>query len=322
MKKVKGILAGFFILVEVVTTIYLGVCFFKINATSEPTANNSVSTQKQTAQNTAHAVQTPSGEIASDDAAISEGISTPSDSRASRQEAMQKQYADLIERYESTASRCKKYALTTDSTISQVLSQADELLKEMGNVDLENGTPEEILELSETMVIMVQVLDQLDDTINVMVGEESPDVLVWNGDLEKDFTVKTISGENFSLSKNAGKVVVLNFWSGWCTPSTDALKTMDKLTEDYKDSDVVILTINCGESQGKVESYLKENSIKAACACDTVGEITAKYNLTTIPFTVVFNKDGSLNSEVEGYMGETLQYESLKKIIDDASYQK
>ena len=42
--------------------------------------------------------------------------------------------------------------------------------------------------------------------------------LIKKGDKAPDFTVEMVDGEQITLSKLKGKVVVVNFWATWCPP--------------------------------------------------------------------------------------------------------
>jgi peroxiredoxin len=56
-----------------------------------------------------------------------------------------------------------------------------------------------------------------------------------------DFTVKTIKGESISLAELNGKVVVINFWFTSCAPCIAEMPALNKLVEEFKDSDVVFI---------------------------------------------------------------------------------
>lgn len=303
MKNIKNILIGFLILAEVVTTIYFG-----INTFGKDMLRNIIG---QEASDTTHILS----------ASSSKAIAAPAKEKKvvdnSEKNILREKYASLLNRYNRILDCCKRYQLTTDATINQVLEQSMDLLSEMGEVDIDNASSEEIKELSDTIVIMDDIMDQLDVSINNLTGENLEDkASLFKGDSSLDFTAKTLNNEDFTLSSQAGNITVISFWSGWCKPSTDELALINKLYNEYKTKDVSFLTINCGENPSNVSAYLKEQKNTVPTACDTDGTISSIYGLNTIPCVLIFDKSGNLVTQMEGYMGDTLQYESIKNIID------
>jgi thiol-disulfide isomerase/thioredoxin/outer membrane lipoprotein-sorting protein len=73
-----------------------------------------------------------------------------------------------------------------------------------------------------------------------------------------DFALKNLDGEPVRLSEFRGKIVVLNFWATWCPPCREELPTFNKLSEQFKDKDIVFLGIN-DEGAGLVKSFNKKN---------------------------------------------------------------
>ena len=44
-----------------------------------------------------------------------------------------------------------------------------------------------------------------------------------------DFTLKTLEGEELTLAKLKGNVVLLNFWASWCSPCREEMPALKKL---------------------------------------------------------------------------------------------
>lgn len=70
-----------------------------------------------------------------------------------------------------------------------------------------------------------------------------------NGTLVDDYV--------FNLSKNKGKVTIINFWGYWCTPCKQELPYFNQIQEKYKD-DVTVIAIHQGstfKTGNKMETY-------------------------------------------------------------------
>ena len=86
-----------------------------------------------------------------------------------------------------------------------------------------------------------------------------------------------------------GKVTVIDFFAEWCGPCKDLGEALEKLNSDT----VVIKRIDIDKEE----------------------EIAERFDVSSVPFIVVFNKAGKPFTAVTGYGGE----DSLKDIIDAAS---
>src|SRR5262249_11799416 len=64
--------------------------------------------------------------------------------------------------------------------------------------------------------------------------DDSPGLLV-AGRTAPAFSLKTADGKDISLAELKGKVVVLNFWASWSSPSNKWLPVVQRIHEKYKD---------------------------------------------------------------------------------------
>ena len=142
---------------------------------------------------------------------------------------------------------------------------------------------------------------------------------VWNGDSAMDFSAQTNAGDTFTLSEQAGNVVLINFWATWCGPCVEEMPALQDLYEEYGDSDNVrIILINAGESSQTVHRFLSQNGYSMPCIYDTDNTVNDQYGVMGIPYTVIFNKDGTVAETFEGSYGCEKQYELYKKAIEEA----
>ena len=142
---------------------------------------------------------------------------------------------------------------------------------------------------------------------------------VWNGDSAMDFSAQTNAGDTFTLSEQAGTVVLINFWATWCGPCVEEMPALQDLYEEYGDSDNVrIILINAGESSQTVHRFLSQNGYTMPCIYDTDNTVNDQYGVMGIPYTVIFNKDGTVAETYEGSYGCEKQYELYKEAIEEA----
>ncbi|GFZ33844.1 hypothetical protein CSC2_43700 [Clostridium zeae] len=59
--------------------------------------------------------------------------------------------------------------------------------------------------------------------------------------------MKTLDGKEVSLSDLKGKNIFINFWATWCPYCVQEMPEIEKLYQETKNSDLIILGIDIGE---------------------------------------------------------------------------
>lgn len=152
------------------------------------------------------------------------------------------------------------------------------------------------------------------DTAGSDVPPTDEDTL-WQGDSAWDFTAELADGTNFTLSDQAGKIVLVNFWATWCGPCVRELPDIVELYDEYANGDdVEIVLVNCGESAETVQAFLGQSGYVLPVAYDAEGTIAGAYGVVAIPRTVVFGRDGTVAADYTGMQ----DYDTFKSAINDA----
>ncbi|MCW1913592.1 redoxin domain-containing protein [Luteolibacter sp. GHJ8] len=124
------------------------------------------------------------------------------------------------------------------------------------------------------------------------------------GDAAPAFTVKNVKGEEVTLAKQKGKVVVLE-WVNYECPFVKkhyGSGNLPKLQEKYTGKDVVWITVASG-AEGE-QGYLpagelaarseKEGNKASEIVLDTDGKVGKAYGAKTTPQLIVIDKEGKV----------------------------
>ncbi len=136
------------------------------------------------------------------------------------------------------------------------------------------------------------------------------------------FSVKSHVGEELSLEKFRGKVVLLDFWASWCLPCRIDMPEVKKIWKQYGGDRFAIIGINLDSSRPPFEAYMKEEGITWLQYYDGLGwgnKISRLYGVYSIPQTVLIDQEGVIRAT--GLRGEELSEkigELLKKLRDTA----
>ena len=134
------------------------------------------------------------------------------------------------------------------------------------------------------------------------------------GDLAPDFRFQDAIGQTFSLSDFRGKTVMLNFWTTWCTFCKIEFPYIQQVYDEWQGGEVIILTINLGESSGTVTACIEAEGIFLPVLLDKGREVTEQYGVSGIPRTFFIDKDGLIQVTKLGAFSDV---EEIEEILND-----
>ncbi len=102
-----------------------------------------------------------------------------------------------------------------------------------------------------------------------------------------------MTAENLNWKSLRGKVVVLEFWATWCGPCVAAIPHLNRLTEQYKDKDVVVIAIS-DEPRETVANFLEQRPMRGIVAMNPERNMFRDYGIRGIPHTVVVDAYGRI----------------------------
>lgn len=116
----------------------------------------------------------------------------------------------------------------------------------------------------------------------------------------EDFTLKTLKGGTMSLKDYRGRLIFLNFWATWCGPCRAEMPSMQRLWEEFKEEDFVILAINIQEESKLVSSFMNERGLSFPVLLDEKGKVARSYGIRGIPTTFFLNPEGQIIGKAVG----------------------
>jgi thiol-disulfide isomerase/thioredoxin len=133
-----------------------------------------------------------------------------------------------------------------------------------------------------------------------------------------DFELEMLGGGKFRLANRRGRIVVLDFWATWCGPCVQAMPQVDQVRRDFAERNVEVVAVNLEEAPKPITAMLERHKLELPVALDRDGAIAARYNVTSIPQTLVINSEGTVVRHFIGggpHLGESLQA-VLKELLD------
>jgi len=112
------------------------------------------------------------------------------------------------------------------------------------------------------------------------------------GTMPSQFGGQTLDAGQLSLAELKAKVVVVNFWAGWCLECHPEMPVLERLHRELASRGLAIIAINTRESKEVVSRYAKELGLTFRLVLDPDGKINALYGVTGLPTNFVVGRDG------------------------------
>lgn len=115
------------------------------------------------------------------------------------------------------------------------------------------------------------------------------------GAVAPDFTLTTTTGEEFKLSEQKGKVVLIDFWAHWCKPCRAENPNNIALIEKYGNDGFTIAGISVDRPQDKDKwlQAIEDDKINYTQMLDTI-EVNKEYDVRFIPTTILLDREGKI----------------------------
>lgn len=146
-------------------------------------------------------------------------------------------------------------------------------------------------------------LEERDVSNMPQVGEQAP-----------PFTLRTLSGEEISLSDFKGEKIFLNFWASWCPPCRAEMPDMQTL---YKEDDVIVLAINLFETEPnieQVERFMEDFELTFPILIDEESNVADKYGVKPIPMSYLIDSEGTIQYISLGPMTYDMMMNEMNQI--------
>jgi len=138
-----------------------------------------------------------------------------------------------------------------------------------------------------------------------------------------DISLKDLKGKTVKIKNFKGKVILLNFWATWCPPCRAEIPELIKWQKEYENQGLQIVGITYPPTNRvKVRSFVRRNKINYPILFGSKKTKAMFDSGETMPFTVVFDRDGNVKELVEGVIFAEEFDEKIKPLLETGSNKK
>jgi len=117
-----------------------------------------------------------------------------------------------------------------------------------------------------------------------------------------DFRLDTLRHERFYLNQYRGKVVVLTFWSTWCTICKSEMVELKSFASAPEYKNLVIAAVcNDPENIDDVKTIVQSLDINYPVLLDKKANVFKKLKMSAVPTTIVIDQAGKISLTRQGY---------------------
>jgi thiol-disulfide isomerase/thioredoxin len=109
-----------------------------------------------------------------------------------------------------------------------------------------------------------------------------------------------LHGNQHTLEDYRGRVVMVNFWAGWCHPCIQEIPELLKLTELLADRPFAMLAVNVGEERHKLAGFVKKMDEHMVVLMDTDSQAFKRWQGIGLPSTFILDPAGQIRYEAYG----------------------
>lgn len=113
-------------------------------------------------------------------------------------------------------------------------------------------------------------------------------------------TGREIGGGTFSLKKDRGHVVVVNFWASWCNPCVVEAPNLSTFAWQQRHHGVDVVGVVFNDTVASAAAFATHYGSLYPSVIDPGGAIANRYGVTSPPTTYVINAHGRVAATLIG----------------------
>lgn len=131
--------------------------------------------------------------------------------------------------------------------------------------------------------------------------------------------VPTVDGGEIRIGSGTNRVMLVNFWASWCSPSRGQLPMLDQLYRAYRSKGVEFVNISVDEYRpaAEVKAAAAALDSKMPLALDPTHRVAKALGVSDFPMMLLIGKDGTVEAVRRGIGRSPAELEILSETIKE-----
>ncbi len=124
-------------------------------------------------------------------------------------------------------------------------------------------------------------------------GEPGYEWRPWDARRPKpNLELAALDGSRWSLSRQRGQAVLLNFWATWCEPCREEMPSLQRVARRLADRGLRVVAVNYKEAAPAIQRFLQAQGLDLPVLRDADGEAARQWTPRIFPSTVFIDRQG------------------------------
>lgn len=128
------------------------------------------------------------------------------------------------------------------------------------------------------------------------------------------FSLKDLSGNEWSFADQRGKVVVVNYWATWCPPCRIETPGLVSFADEYKSRGVETVGVTVDEDLSPIPPFVEKYEIKYPILVAGFDPNLSGDGMA-LPTTFLYDKQGRLAKKYTGIVLESTLRSDVEKLL-------
>jgi len=130
-----------------------------------------------------------------------------------------------------------------------------------------------------------------------------------------NFSLKTLDGQEITLSELKGKVVLLDFWATWCGPCKESIPHLIQIYKSNQEKGIELIGINMDKGgTGIVRHFVESMDIPYPIVMAT-DDVARNYGVTGLPMSFLIDKKGKIREKILGF-DSSIAKQMASKVVE------